>query len=407
MNTFKHNTPHDIWWVDSIDSLIPAILERYVQLYWLWSFQLIQSGKTMKSVYGKIRFSDWSIRFFKISQAQRIQKEMTAYHTLSNWKHQKIDHVMYLDGLGMYTQDFFEGKYWTCIMEDVCQYLSGESLLTKELIRDECIQIFRWIAEKYETSIHTDKKHGENDIFYKWRTVGDNSWIHWYKNLPLKHQDGSESILQDIYNYPVILNGRLTPITISGMFDELVQHFWSPYQRKMIISQGDLTENNITLDGNFYDFETWGVNALWQDMAITIHYLMIAGHYITPKYSSSAKSLKINLDKLLHSVELPRASFMINNKMLHINFEFASPAMKQLILTEYFRIMQILWCLEEEFENLKKALAFRCIASKNLRSVDACDRTTLLSLALSLYSLRSFEDLQKFLHISPLWTSLK
>jgi hypothetical protein len=41
------------------------------------------------------------------------------------------------------------------------------------------------------------------------------------------------------------------------------------------MSQGDITENNVTLEGHFYDFETGGINSITQDVAITLHYLMV------------------------------------------------------------------------------------------------------------------------------------
>lgn len=401
MNMLKGIEYKKLQWIDKIEASVDDMLWKYALRNWFWWFQVLQRWKTMKSAYGKVAFHNWPVRYFKVSQADRIRKEVEAYKLLPNWSHQILDGDIYLWDMWMYVQDFFHWRYWTCIMEDACQMIVWESSLTIDIVRDECRKVFEWVANNYRNSRHTSDADWANDIFYKWRVLGSASWIDWYGKLLLNDETETPRHLSQLYDYPVIINGINDWITIGKMFQELKNHFWWQKQREMVLSQWDLTENNITLDGNFYDFETWWVNSLWQDMWITVHYFMIAGHYITPKYSNSAKSLQIDTNKLLDLVSLPEWTLrIVKNKELHIHVAFMLPEIKRVILSEYLRVMKIMWLwLHDWFHDFKMALVFRFLASKNLASINEKDRILLLSLALFIYSIHDPEELLRFINL--------
>jgi hypothetical protein len=118
-------------------------------------------------------------------------------------------------------------------------------------------------------------------------------------------------------------------------------------------------------------------------VAITLHYLMVLWHYLTPKYSSSFWTLDVNREQLLKNVESPNAHFTIKERRIDFTLDFKCPEFKKKVLKAYVDSIAMPFFRTESWaKELGHALAFRCLTTKDLYKVDDNDKILLLGLSL-------------------------
>lgn len=260
--------------------------------------------------------------------------------------------------------------------------MSGTSNINEVEVLDNIWRLFQWVRDRYAETMRQSNIDGENDIFFRDR-VRQGGMLKRYLDMPVQTDGWVIVSMKDILGFPVTINGEPVDSTIWEMFNNLVEDFSSPKKRSLVMSQGDITENNVTLEGHFYDFETGGINSITQDVAITLHYLMVLWHYLTPKYSSSFWTLDVNREQLLKNVESPNAHFTIKEGRIDFTLDFKCPEFKKKILKAYVDSIAIPFFRTESWaKELGHALAFRCLTTKDLHKVDDNDKILLLGLSL-------------------------
>lgn len=368
--------------VDIINQHLPELLESFSSAQKLGNIELLESWKTSKSVYWKILLPWIWERFFKIGQKLRIKHEITAYQKLPEWPHSDVHEFWEVAWFWIYFQDYHQWKYGRSILEDFGKQISGTSNINETEVLDSIWRLFQWVRDRYAETMRQSDAGGENDIFFRDR-VHQWGMLKKYLDMPVQTDGWVIVSIKDILDFPITINGEAVDSTIWEMFNNLVQDFSSPKKRSLVMSQGDITENNVTLEGHFYDFETGGINSITQDVAITLHYLMVLWHYLTPKYSSSFWTLDVNREQLLGNIEPPHAHFTIKEGHIDFTLDFKCPEFKKKILKAYVDSIAIPFFRTESWaKELGHALAFRCLTTKDLHKVDDGDKVLLLGLSL-------------------------
>lgn len=368
--------------IDLINQQLPELLEGFSSAQKLGNIELLESWQTSKSVYWKILLPWIWERFFKIGQKIRIKHEIAAYWKLPDWPHSDIHESWEVCWFWIYLQDYHQWKYGRSILEDFSKQISGTSNINEIEVLDNIWCVFQGVRDRYTATMRQSDANGENDIFFRDRV---HQWGMLKKYLDISMQTHRWVILsmKDILDMPIAINWEAIDYTIGGMFSHLVQDFSSSKKRSLVMSQGDITENNVTLDGHFYDFETGGVNSITQDVAITLHYLMVLWHYLTPKYSSSFWTLDVCREQILENVEPPRAHFTLQEGRLDFTLDFKCPEFKKKVIKLYAKNMLMpFFGTESLAKELGHALAFRCLTTKDLHKVDDNDRVLLLGMSL-------------------------
>ena len=368
--------------VDVINEQLPQLLEEFSSAQQLGKIELVESWKTSKSVYWKVLLPWTWERFFKIGQKIRIKHEIAAYWKLPDWPHSDLHESWEVGWFWIYFQDYHQWKYGRSILEDFGKQISGTSNINEAEVLDNIWRLFQWVRDRYAETMRQSDIDGENDIFFRDR-VRQGGMLKKYLDMPVQTDGWVIVSIKDILDFPITINGEPVDSTIWEMFNNLVEDFSSPKKRSLVMSQGDITENNVTLEGHFYDFETGGINSITQDVAITLHYLMVLWHYLTPKYSSSFWTLDVNREQLLKNVESPNAHFTIKEGRIDFTLDFKCPEFKKKILKAYVDSIAIPFFRTESWaKELGHALAFRCLTTKDLHKVDDNDKILLLGLSL-------------------------
>lgn len=346
----------------------------------LYIKDIINIWKTAKSLYGEVKLSTNEIIFFKIWIAEKINQEIEAYNRLSNRKHKNILGYGKLGELSIYFQEYMQWWSKNSIITHISQEIINPQ--TNLDLKENIKNIFINIKKQYDNNINLDLFNWKNDLFFEHRFYNwFNKDIEKIKNKNIIYRN-EVFPLGSLFNHQLLINW----INTHNSIESLIQEFNQPNslkRRYATQSHGDITENNIAIDGTFFDFEVGWLNSLTQDIAITLHYFFISWHYLTPKYSTSFNNIPINKKDLLQKTQIDFSLEILDN-VIKLNFNYQLPQIKVQILKLYFRYI-IHWILEhptidkEIFLNLlKKDLAMRFLLTKNIYQLDQNDWFLLL-----------------------------
>lgn len=149
--------------------------------------------------------------------------------------------------------------------------------------------------------------------------------------------------------------------------------------RLFVLSQGDPTESNITVNGKFFDFEVAGMNSLVQELAIFCCHSYMSGHYITPKYSKSTYPQDGEFaDKFAEQIEA--RGKVDSDGILSINLKYPLPRIKKDLIGQYnstvVKPLEARLSSAEQaalVEQFKSAILLRLIGVKNIFKLEEKD----------------------------------
>jgi len=407
---FKKTGDHKIeglFLVDEFEPLAGDILEKHLRDdQEFTNFEVISIKKTKKSVYGEIKIGERRV-FYKISSGENIAGELMGFKIAKCLPHKKIIRHYYEDSgvYGLYLQDYCEevdegGLLLSVLNKDLLtedpEKLSDIKDRTKE-------KIFKPLGETFGRYINTEPMvHGGiNDRFFSERLKKDGKFGEIYgKKYFYFPSIGEELRMEDLFNWQIITNGTMLDETIMDLVNEAKINLNPKEPRVFVLSQGDMTESNITINGIFFDFETAGINSLAQELAIFLCEIYFGAHYIYAKYSPIPKSLRTTaVDDFEKNVS---ASCQINHdkKQLQIEMNFPFPKIKQVILENYLeQVIEPLEsilperALKKTLIELRSAILARILVVKNITNFE--EKDLLLSLGFVGHFLKDFDPNQK------------
>lgn len=369
---------------ESIFENIDEIIETFAKNENITDYKLLEVHTTNKSVYGSIEIAGEKL-FFKIAPPISIVKELRGYKIANIYPHETIRHYFINDDFGIYIQNFCEeiNEKNGQVSKQVNKNLS--LIEPANYITESTEEITKKIGTIYQNSFSTQtlQLSGNNDSFFYDRLKPNGRIDQLYKEKNILFPSINQSIpFNELLNYQIIIDGQKTEYTIKQLLEKAKKELNPDNFRYFVLSQGDLTETNMTLDGKFFDFEAAGYNALSQEIAIFIHFLFIHGHYIGPKYDKNYITDSIErkeLDnfkskiKVFHDVN-------ITDQTINITVQFPVPFIKQLIITQYIEnvVKPLELNIEPGFinqiiEELKSAIILRFVGVKDLKKFEEHD----------------------------------
>lgn len=163
-----------------------------------------------------------------------------------------------------------------------------------------------------------------------------------------------------------------------------------------IISQGDPTDLNISINGTITDFETAGDNSLINEIAIFLGCYLVNCYYYYIKYMNSPhKQYTETLEKYKNLV---RCDFIETEKSLEINFSKLLPDKVKNFILAYLKQVKDLEIINSGFK-LGPYVAMRMITPVDITNVsDKSDRYLLFALtALFTKKYVTLADIIKFI----------
>jgi hypothetical protein len=244
---------------------------------------------------------------------------------------------------------------------------------------------------------------GVNDRFFADRLASGARFDEIYSGKDFEFSSIDEVIAaNELFNCEFTVNGGRPVKSVNSLIEEARVNLDPKKSRVFVMSQGDMLESNVTVEGTYFDFETGGLNSLTQEMSIFLCGLYFGGHYIFAKYSpldSSYRTEQVNEfeGRVDAGCQLNR-----ENKKFDIFLDFPFPKVKKAVLDNY--ISQVVEPLEQRFpeelladliEELKSAILARVLAVKNITAFDEKDRIFILGMVAHF-----FEDSRKYKRMS-------
>jgi len=368
------------WWFypNLMIQKIWEFISEYIRNIWVSDYEILSVWKTWKSIYWKIMIR-WKSFFYKISSPISIKRELEWYELCKNWQHNKVLDCYISTNFWIYIQDFFDNpNFWASLLEDTSNIITG---LNKDLewFLWNVKSLFRSIWFNYSNSLQKFSVEWENDIFFNQRLVWDESYLKQYLWISLIDDLGQVKTFRELLWKRIVLNWIDVWLTLWWLIFFTSKTLGKSGNRLSVLSQWDLTENNMTTNWIFFDFETAWLNSLSQDMAITLYALFIWSHHITFKYSSSIKSLNIDFWLLRKEIWEPNTKCKFSNDEVLIDISYLPHKVKDLMLWIYLsevvipieaKINELLDIDKSRLlEELKAALICRTLFSKKLTEV--------------------------------------
>ncbi len=362
-------------------------------------------NKTTKSVFGSVEFGEKK-HFFKISDAEKIAYELEGYKIAEDYKHETIHHHYFdaEEGYGLYIQDYCdEVSVDSGLAIHEINSALGKSPEEQKKIEDKLAEVYRKIHEIFESTLTEDRYvlSGRNDAFFHERLKKDGRIDSYYGKRSFKFEDSKKDIVaEELFTYLISCNGE-DGIVIQDVIEK-AQHDLDPEKpRVFVVSQGDLTESNVSVEGTFFDFEAAGLNSLIQELAIYLVYTYVNGHYITPKYS---KSTDQTFSKQFEQSITTEYVLDEESKKMDIVMNYPLPELKRALIERFTDI--VIAPIERKLnpaestqlvKELQSAIALRLIAVKNILKFEEKDVLVTLGLLSKLCKAGDEKTLEEFI----------
>ncbi len=379
------------------------VLGHYFETKGISDYDIIDLKRTGKSVYGEVVIENKPY-YFKVAKSEDLAIELSGYRTANAYPHEPIvDH-------------FFDDEYGL-MLQNYCEDLrpGGAGLLSnylnKRIYSPEEANPAGWTGRA--RAIFENVQHivgdtvtspmvlsGPSDKFFAERLTPDGRISQFYAGQTMSFPAAHANVeCNDLFGYQIHSGGDTTTITEQL---EQARMILSPDQpRVFAVTQGDLTENNISANGVFFDFETAGLNSILQEAAIFIYFAFIYGHYLGVKYSDfPSTNLEYDANQLLNTeYQLDR-----DDRSIKIDCEYTLPEIKRELIRMFNETVVV--PLEksgklgrrEDIEYLKSAFLMRIIGVKNLRKFAEKDMVFSLSLVPYLCDRRPYSSVSDYIN---------
>lgn len=162
-----------------------------------------------------------------------------------------------------------------------------------------------------------------------------------------------------------------------------------------VISQGDPTDLNFSIDYKVTDFEVAGKNSIINEVAIFVGCYIVNCYYFYIKYMKSPHAqFKDTLDNFKNYV---RSEYAIDDKKINISFHNIIPANVKELILKYLERVKNIGIIHKNFD-LGIYIALRFISPVNLNNIDnEEDKIILMTLsALFAKKYKTLNDVIKF-----------
>ena len=388
----------------------PRILAAYFEREGIVDYKIVETGKTKKSFYGAVEIEGEKY-FFKFAGPETIYQELQGYRLANIFPHETLRGHHFDENQAFYIQDYCdEVDSGNLLMTGLnSAILSGETAEREVLAKTE--KILSVVARIFsETLTEPKQDSGKNDAYFSDRIAPGARVEKYYGNnrVVLKSEKG-EVELQTIVGGKHTFNGVQMDKSIEELI-EIAKGRLDPSQpRTFVLSQGDPTESNITVDGKFFDFEVAGMNSLAQEMAIFCCHSYMSGHYISPKYSELSN--QTNAEIVSKTEDSIIASYEAEGSSLSINLKYPLPRLKRELIKQYNSI--VVKPLESRLapeqrlsllDQFKSAILMRLVGVKNIFKLE--EKDILLYLGMIAHFSKKTEHQSVSEYIEDIFTSV-
>lgn len=366
------------------------LLHVFLESKEIGDYEILSIASTRKSVFGEIKYEGLS-HFFKVANASDIQGELEGYKRASVYPHEKVTDHFFGDSLGLIIQDYcedvrvqdgFNNVFINCMNRQVFGS-DGETRIPESGIRT-----IETLGKIYSDTVTTEPVvyAGHNDKFFYDRLAFGGRMTQYYSGQEFVFPGANHVVSsEELFQQKIVSFGRT--IKINDLINRASGNLRPDRPRTFVLSPGDPTESNFTINGKFFDFETAGLNSLAQDMAIFLYFTFIYGNYVELKYSKSGFINSEGIDPRSVDEQLKSTSTIDSNTgILNIDTEYSMPELKRelikvfsdkvVIPTEARLSSELRSSLVEE---LKSALFMRIMAVRNILKFEEKDMSAFLS----------------------------
>lgn len=184
-----------------------------------------------------------------------------------------------------------------------------------------------------------------------------------------------------------------------GKFKDIVKSIIKGISKNQIvpfvISQGDPTDLNFSIDYKVTDFEVAGKNSIINEVAIFVGCYIVNCYYFYIKYMKSPHAeFKDTLEKYKKYI---KCDYSINDKNININFENILPANVKELILKYLERVKNIGIIHKNFD-LGVYIALRFISPVNLNNIkNEKDKIILITLCgLFVKKYKTLNDVIKF-----------
>jgi hypothetical protein len=252
-------------------------------------------------------------------------------------------------------------------------------------------EIFKRLGGLYEGTLIRSPMvlRGQNDAFFHDRAQSGGRIDQLYRGREIPLPSAAESIdFDELSQFSLTVNGEKSEANLAELIAKARIQLSPEQKRYFVLSQGDPTERNVSINGTFFDFEVAGLNSFIQDVAIFACYNYFSGHYITPRYSTiDEASEPADIKKFAEGVSV---HYSIDNgkKEINISTTFQHPRLKAEMLRQYIEevVKRVERCIpeadgEQLVSQLQSAILLRIMGVKNLLRFEEKDLVLSLGLA--------------------------
>ncbi len=315
--------------------------------------------KTKKGTYGIGQRNGQKV-FYKENNQEVIDNEKRGYNQIKE---------IYRTPLLLYTDD-------KIIIYEYQEELIKETLHEYLYINKKLKVSFNSLFKSYKESLQKIKKEEES------KTKNSK---YFNDRIPLmeKYLDDDDIIKE----YKVEEKNYFLPEIIK----EIINNIKANKKVSSYLSQGDLTDTNITINGLFSDFEIAGLNSFLGEIAIMVASFLTHGCYFYPKYHQEAYQIRPFL--LNHYQEYkPKVKLQGNT----IEGKLPSRAKNRELLLNFLNLYKEN-LKEKEIKELDKYLKYylcaRMITPLDITKMTKEDKIALIYYVIVFYQINSFDDL--------------
>ena len=278
-------------------------------------------------------------------------------------------------GIGLYKG---EKIFYKTIFNGLKNELEGYKLVSKYYRVPKIINyshdmiIYEYLKNFTDKTLY-DYLYINNKLVINYKKIF-NSYKRSLKNIiSLNENDLKNNLFykKRLYQIDVYINDNSYKKYLPILLD-IKKHIESEKKLYSFVSQGDPTDTNITVDGEFCDFENGGYNSLVGEIAIFIVSILFFGGCIYPKYNSNAYKIR---DKW--KISKP------NEKNIELLLKYL----------KMFRENLDENVIQELDRYLKYYICFRLLTPINVSIMSKSDQKIIIKNLLDFYNLKNFDEI--------------
>lgn len=402
----QNNSDNKEMTLESIAEQAPAMLAEYFRSEGIEDYKILETNRTRKSFFGTIEIEKEKF-FFKFSGSEKISQELQGYRMASIFPHEIVRDHHFTEKYGFYIQDFCKDvSEGNLLMTGLNSAMLSNDQSQQDVVLAKTERMMRGVSDIFLNTLSTEpyQSTGRNDEFFSARlTDGDRIENYYKKEGLFLVINGNNVDLRKILGDKYFVNGKQIDLSIEEQIEIAKQQLDPSQPRLFVLSQGDPTESNITVNGKFFDFEVAGINSLAQELAIFCCHSYLSGHYITPKYSRLSRPQDIEFANKFSELIEARGN-LTENGNLTIDLKFPLPHLKKNLIDQYNSI--IVKPLENRLSpeqqdqliaQFRSAVLMRLIGVKNILKLEEKDSLLYLGLVSHFSEHKEYKSVSEYI----------